>query len=88
MAKKDSCPKKKVPAKKPVKGLADAAEKGGLPIRVAVERMSIQPPLRDMFAAFALAGMLANEGYNHWVSGRVAEEAWMMADQMLETRGK
>lgn len=85
---------KKVSAKKA--GLAGAAEPGGKPLRVAVERMSIQPPLRDVFAAFALAGLLSdgagihNGPYNAAGAIRVDDVckcAWKWADAMLELRG-
>ena len=87
MAKKQGCPKK-VPAKKAARGLASAAEKGGMPIRVEVERMSIKPPLRDMFAAFALAGIMAKSGAWEIREDDAAEASWAVADAMLKARGK
>lgn len=41
-------------------------------------------PLRDLFAAFALAGMCAADG--DWGCGHMEKEAYFRADAMLDAR--
>ncbi|TXH13414.1 MAG: hypothetical protein E6R03_11380 [Hyphomicrobiaceae bacterium] len=80
MAKKN-CPQKKKPAPK---GLAAAAASGGEPLEVSVKRMSMQLPLRDLFAAFALAG-IKSCGYCG-DPDETADEAFVLADAMMKGR--
>lgn len=82
MAKKN-CPPKKKPA---LKGLAASAASGGGPLEVSVKRMSMQLPLRDLFAAFALAGIVSN-GYDGYAKVAEAKEAYDYADYMMQQRG-
>lgn len=82
MAKKKCAPKTKAEPK----GLAGAAMRGGEPIDVNVGRLSVKLPLRDLFAAFAMAGMLADASVRD-TQGVVAKNAWLMADAMLKARG-
>lgn len=82
--------KKKV-APKPRKGLAGAAEPGGAeiagrqPIDVNIRRFAVASPLRDTFAAAALAGLLAN-GDNSGSMSWYAREAYDHADAMMKER--
>ena len=82
MAKKN-CPPKKKPAPK---GLAAAAASGGGPLEVSVKRMSMQLPLRDLFAAFALAGNLAADQENILSAAEAAGDAYHYADAMMRQR--
>lgn len=85
---KKVCPPKKKPVKK---GLAGAAQCGGQPLEVSISRASLQLPLRDLFAAFALAGLLSSsdpidddfllEGMN-----MIADQACIAADAMMKRR--
>ena len=77
--------KKAVPPKKTVKGLSAAAEPGGEPLRVQIDRFAVALPLRDMFAAAALAGMLANSDFTGGPRF-YSQEAYNVADAMMETR--
>jgi len=80
--------KKKV-APKPRKGLAGAAEPGGAeissrePIDVNIRRFAVALPLRDMFAAAALIGILEN---GNTLLPNAAKLAYETADMMLEAR--
>lgn len=78
MTKKLAVMKKPVAKKVPAKVTPQ-------PLRVAVDRMSIQPPLRDVFAAFALGGLLA--GGAKGLNKQLCDVSWAVADKMLETRG-
>lgn len=81
MAKKSCSPKKKAAPK----GLAGAAIPGGGPLEVSIKRASFQLPLRDMFAAFALAGLIADTNS----SGRPDDFAcasYGYAEAMLKAR--
>lgn len=87
MAKKMCSPKKKAT----VKGIAGAAKAGGSPLEVSISRASLQLPLRDLFAAFALAGLLSSsdpidddfifEGMN-----MIADQSFIAADAMMKRR--
>lgn len=78
MAKK-VCPPKKKPAKK---GLAGASQCGGKPLEVSISRASLQLPLRDLFAAFALAGIISSCDCNTCE----ATEAYRFSDAMMKRR--
>ncbi len=81
MAKKNCPPKKKSAPK----GLAAAAASGGGPLEVSVKRMSMQLPLRDLFAAFALAGIVAH-GFDGYAKVSEAKQAYDYADIMMRQR--
>ena len=80
---------KKKAAPKPRKGLAGAAEPGGAeissrePIDVNIRRFAVALPLRDMFAAAALIGLIEN-GNRFWDD--IPKLAYETADMMLEAR--
>lgn len=77
--------KPKSPPKKPAKGLAGAATPGGEPIEVAIKRFAVALPLRDMFAAAALAGLLANSN-SRGTPGEITKGCYVYADWMMEAR--
>lgn len=47
---------------------------------------SEEPTLRDLFACFALEGMIANKGFQDRGARGRAADAYMAADGMLEAR--
>lgn len=82
--------KKVVPPKKPTKGLSAAAEPGGEPLRVQIDRFAVALPLRDMFAAAALAGYLSGVERDDPdvvpTIKQIASDAYRYADAMMEAR--
>lgn len=83
-------PGKKPPAK-PVKGIAAAAEPGGNPlpdrepIQVELKRFAVALPMRDLFAAAALAGLLFDDpGISY---SEAAGISYLHADEMMKRRG-
>lgn len=95
MVKKKTVPPKVLKkATSTPKGLAGGAEKGGEPVRVAIDRFAVQLPLRDLFAAVAMNGVVSSttsrgcDGFSLPNNDIIADIAYRMADEMLKAREK